>query len=202
MRSMQHPSILPLTVVHMQKLLIDGHNLIGQTPGLSLADPNDEQKLIVMLRKYAARKQRAHRRRVRFGQSRREVEGTIGRERDRHLCRITHDCRSHLDGAHPRIEAVGRLDRGVLRSGSAASRAAAQDDGVELGRLCQKNGTGSAARRLGRTADGKRQRPDSIGSRRMAASVQAKEQSKWMSWTEITRKSTKRWPQRRCCCSA
>ncbi len=41
----------------MQKLLIDGHNLIGQTPGLSLADPNDEQKLIVMLRQYAARKQ-------------------------------------------------------------------------------------------------------------------------------------------------
>ncbi len=40
----------------MQKLLIDGHNLIGQTPGLSLADPNDEQKLIVMLRQYAARK--------------------------------------------------------------------------------------------------------------------------------------------------
>ena len=41
----------------MQKLLIDGHNLIGQTPGLSLADPNDEQKLIVMVRQYAARKQ-------------------------------------------------------------------------------------------------------------------------------------------------
>src|SRR5512139_581267 len=40
----------------MQKLLIDGHNLIGQTPGLSLADPNDEQKLVVMLRQYAARK--------------------------------------------------------------------------------------------------------------------------------------------------
>jgi uncharacterized protein len=40
----------------MQKLLIDGHNLIGQTPGLSLADPNDEQKLIVVLRRYAARK--------------------------------------------------------------------------------------------------------------------------------------------------
>ncbi len=41
----------------MQKLLIDGHNLIGQTPGLSLADPYDGQKLIVMLRQYAARKQ-------------------------------------------------------------------------------------------------------------------------------------------------
>ena len=40
----------------MQKLLIDGHNLIGQTAGLSLADPNDEQKLIIMLRRYAARK--------------------------------------------------------------------------------------------------------------------------------------------------
>ena len=42
--------------MNMQKLLIDGHNLIGQTPGLSLADPNDEQKLIVLLRRYAARK--------------------------------------------------------------------------------------------------------------------------------------------------
>jgi uncharacterized protein len=40
----------------MQRLLIDGHNLIGQTPDLSLADPNDEQKLVVMLRQYAARK--------------------------------------------------------------------------------------------------------------------------------------------------
>jgi predicted RNA-binding protein with PIN domain len=40
----------------MQQLLIDGHNLIGQMPGLSLDDPDDEQKLIVMLRKYAARR--------------------------------------------------------------------------------------------------------------------------------------------------
>ncbi len=40
----------------MQQLLIDGHNLIAQVPGLSLADPNDEQKLIVMLRQYVARK--------------------------------------------------------------------------------------------------------------------------------------------------
>ena len=47
---------LPLASCIMQKLLIDGHNLIGQTPGLSLADPNDEQKLVVMLRQYAARK--------------------------------------------------------------------------------------------------------------------------------------------------
>jgi predicted RNA-binding protein with PIN domain len=40
----------------MQQLLIDGHNLIGQMPGLSLDDPDDEQKLIVMLRRYAARR--------------------------------------------------------------------------------------------------------------------------------------------------
>ncbi len=40
----------------MQQLLIDGHNLIAQTPGLSLADLDDEQKLIVLLRKYAARR--------------------------------------------------------------------------------------------------------------------------------------------------
>jgi hypothetical protein len=40
----------------MQQLLIDGHNLIGQMPGLSLDDPDDEQKLIVILRKYAARR--------------------------------------------------------------------------------------------------------------------------------------------------
>jgi predicted RNA-binding protein with PIN domain len=31
-------------------LLVDGHNLIGQTPGLSLADPDDEAKLVLMLR--------------------------------------------------------------------------------------------------------------------------------------------------------
>ncbi len=35
--------------------LIDGHNLIGQTPGLSLADPDDEQQLVALLRKYLAR---------------------------------------------------------------------------------------------------------------------------------------------------
>jgi len=35
--------------------LIDGHNLIGQTPGLSLADPDDEQKLVELLRKYLTR---------------------------------------------------------------------------------------------------------------------------------------------------
>jgi predicted RNA-binding protein with PIN domain len=40
----------------MQKLLIDGHNLIAQTPGLSLADPDDEQKLVALLRTYAQRK--------------------------------------------------------------------------------------------------------------------------------------------------
>ena len=40
----------------MQQLLIDGHNLIAQTPGLSLADLDDEQKLIVLLRRYAARR--------------------------------------------------------------------------------------------------------------------------------------------------
>ena len=40
----------------MQQLLIDGHNLIAQMPGLSLDDPDDEQQLVVMLRKYAARR--------------------------------------------------------------------------------------------------------------------------------------------------
>ena len=35
--------------------LIDGHNLIGQTPGLSLADPDDEQQLIERLRAYLVR---------------------------------------------------------------------------------------------------------------------------------------------------
>lgn len=35
--------------------LIDGHNLIGQTPDLQLDDPDDEQKLIVLLRGYLAR---------------------------------------------------------------------------------------------------------------------------------------------------
>src|SRR5262245_4949176 len=35
-------------------LLIDGHNLIGQLPGISMADPDDEAKLGLLLRKYAA----------------------------------------------------------------------------------------------------------------------------------------------------
>jgi predicted RNA-binding protein with PIN domain len=36
--------------------LIDGHNLIAQMPGLSLADPDDEVQLVLRLRQYAARK--------------------------------------------------------------------------------------------------------------------------------------------------
>jgi len=35
--------------------LIDGHNLIGQMPGLRLDDPDDEQKLVALLRAYLAR---------------------------------------------------------------------------------------------------------------------------------------------------
>lgn len=37
-------------------LLVDGHNLIGQTPGMSLADHDDEARLVMLLRRYAARK--------------------------------------------------------------------------------------------------------------------------------------------------
>jgi uncharacterized protein len=35
--------------------LIDGHNLIGQTPGLSLSDPDDERKLVELLRAFMVR---------------------------------------------------------------------------------------------------------------------------------------------------
>jgi predicted RNA-binding protein with PIN domain len=35
--------------------LIDGHNLIGQTPGLALSDPDDERKLVALLQAYLAR---------------------------------------------------------------------------------------------------------------------------------------------------
>jgi predicted RNA-binding protein with PIN domain len=35
--------------------LIDGHNLIGQTPGLRLDDPDDEYKLVELLRRYLVR---------------------------------------------------------------------------------------------------------------------------------------------------
>ena len=34
-------------------LLIDGHNLIGQIAGMSLADPDDEGDLVMLLRRYA-----------------------------------------------------------------------------------------------------------------------------------------------------
>ena len=36
-------------------LLIDGHNLIGHLPDLSLSDPRDEVKLVARLQAYAAR---------------------------------------------------------------------------------------------------------------------------------------------------
>jgi uncharacterized protein len=37
-------------------LLVDGHNLIGQVPGLNLADADDEARLVLLLRGYATRK--------------------------------------------------------------------------------------------------------------------------------------------------
>jgi hypothetical protein len=37
------------------KLLVDGHNLIGQMPDLSLSDPDDEEQLVSRLQRYATR---------------------------------------------------------------------------------------------------------------------------------------------------
>lgn len=39
----------------MTRWLIDGHNLIGQMPGLRLDDPDDEEKLLEHLRRHRAR---------------------------------------------------------------------------------------------------------------------------------------------------
>lgn len=36
-------------------LIIDGHNLIGKTPGLSLQDPDDEAQLVVRLSRHGRR---------------------------------------------------------------------------------------------------------------------------------------------------
>lgn len=38
--------------------LIDGHNVIGQTPGLSLSDPDDEVKLTALVRRWCIREKR------------------------------------------------------------------------------------------------------------------------------------------------
>jgi predicted RNA-binding protein with PIN domain len=37
-------------------ILIDGHNLIGQMRSISLSDPEDEAKLVMLLRRYATKK--------------------------------------------------------------------------------------------------------------------------------------------------
>lgn len=37
-------------------LLVDGHNLIGRIPGLSLADADDEAALVLLLRRYATQR--------------------------------------------------------------------------------------------------------------------------------------------------
>ena len=38
--------------------LVDGHNLIGRMPGLSLADPDDEARLVQLLRRFASRRKK------------------------------------------------------------------------------------------------------------------------------------------------
>lgn len=38
--------------------LIDGHNVIGQLPGLSLEDPNDEVKLVLLVKRWCAQEKR------------------------------------------------------------------------------------------------------------------------------------------------
>lgn len=37
-------------------LLVDGHNLIGQMPGLKLSDEDDEGELVMLLRRYSTAK--------------------------------------------------------------------------------------------------------------------------------------------------
>lgn len=37
-------------------ILVDGHNLIGQIPTIDMADPDDEAQLVMLLRRYAARR--------------------------------------------------------------------------------------------------------------------------------------------------
>lgn len=37
-------------------MLVDGHNLIGQIPTISLSAPDDEEQLVLLLRRYANRK--------------------------------------------------------------------------------------------------------------------------------------------------
>lgn len=37
-------------------LLVDGHNLIGQMPGMRLSDPDDEGELVQLLRRYSTAK--------------------------------------------------------------------------------------------------------------------------------------------------
>jgi len=48
-------AIASVSTITRMPLLIDGHNLIGQSPDLKLSDPNDEAKLIRRLKQYAAR---------------------------------------------------------------------------------------------------------------------------------------------------
>jgi uncharacterized protein len=47
---LQHGILRPMN------LLIDGHNLIGQMPGIALSDPDDEAKLVLVLRRYSVQK--------------------------------------------------------------------------------------------------------------------------------------------------
>lgn len=44
------------SLIGTMPILIDGHNLIGHLPTISLADEDDEAQLVLLLRKYAAQK--------------------------------------------------------------------------------------------------------------------------------------------------
>jgi uncharacterized protein len=110
-------------------ILIDGHNLIGQLPDISLADPDDAALLVMLLRRYAARK-RGRKIVVIFdGGVYGHPEQLSGYGVEARFARSPSDADSELIR---RIRAIKRRDEWLIVSSDRAVAGAAQAHGVPV----------------------------------------------------------------------
>ncbi len=140
-------------------ILIDGHNLIGQMPNISLSDPDDEARLVMLLRRYAAQR-RGHKVIVIFdGGIYGHPETLSGYGVEARFAKSPTDADSELIR---RIRAVKRRDEWVVVSSDHAVVGEAQAHGIpvvsaqafaqRLGALDQPSATRSDKRNATRNA--------------------------------------------------
>jgi predicted RNA-binding protein with PIN domain len=110
-------------------VLIDGHNLIGRIPSLSLSDADDEAQLVMMLRRYAT-KRRGRRLIVIFdGGVYGHPDNLNGYGIEAHFAKSPRDADSELIR---RIRAIKRRDEWLVVSSDNAVAGAARAHGIPV----------------------------------------------------------------------